>query len=312
MLFAPVVASDGRVWDNACLAEANGMKVRRRLSAAESRRRAACLQEEHRRDRAFREHGWSLPITPAEWRCEHRGIGLGQTAPTAEEIAQGRRDAQIANEAGIQVPMLRAIRGVESGASPSAIRFEPHLFRRDSSRGMEVPYTPGTTGCRISRAASCIGSETNRAAFSRAFALDPVNAVKSTSWGSYQVLGRHLLRLFGENPARSVQEFDRSPAVISERVLVSWMNANPLARLAARTLNFGGFAHRYNGCTDCTTYEARLRQEYNEALPLWRRVAPLVGTATPGDIPGWVPWVVAAGAGTLVLGGVAAVALRSR
>ena len=309
MLFAPVVASDGRVWDNACLAEANGLGVRRKLSAAESRRRFECLRQERAVDQGFLNGGGSLPFIPAEVRCEMRGgTGLGQTGPTAEEVAQGRRDAVLANEAGIQVPVLRAVRAVESGASPSSVRFEPHLFRRDSSRGNEVPYTPGAT-----RAASDVGSETNRAAFNRAFALDPRAAVTSTSWGSYQVLGGHLLRLFGNAPARSVQEFDRAPAAVSDRILVSWMSVNPRARLAARTLDFAGFAHRYNGCSlPCTRYATRLQQEYREALPLWRRVEPLVGVPTPGNIPPWVPWVVAAGAGTLVLGGVAAVAMKTR
>lgn len=241
--------------------------------------------------------------------------GLGDEAPISEEtLASARRDAALANEAGIPVPVLRSIRAVESGASPSAVRFEPHLFRRFSARGGEVPYTPGTTGCRISRAASCIASETNRAAFDRAFSIDPVSAVRATSWGSYQVLGAHLLRLFGGDPRRSVEEFDRNPQYTSERIFASWMAASPAARLYARSLNFAQFAHRYNGCRDCTTYASRLRDNYARFEPEWRSIAPRIGIATPSPLPTWTPVAVAgsAGAGALLLVGLGAWAIRRR
>lgn len=262
----------------------------------------------------------AFPIKPDWWvggspMNEPWLSGLGEASPASEEIlAAARRDAALANEAGIPVPVLRAIRAVESGASPSAVRFEPHLFRRKSRRGGEVPYTPGTTGCRISRAASCIASETNRTAFERAFAIDPANAVRSTSWGSYQVLGAHLLRLFGNEPRRSVEGFDRNPQHTSERIFASWMAASPAARLYARSLNFAQFARRYNGCRDCSAYESRLRQSYARFEPEWRTIAPRIGIATPSTLPTWAPVAVAgsAGAGALLLVGLGAWAVRRR
>jgi len=237
-------------------------------------------------------------------------------APSADDVA----DAHLANDAGIPVPVLRAIRSVESGASPAATRFEPHLYWR-SKLGLpagatgaqiaaaipaggqaQVPYTPGPT-----RAASAVASETNRAAFNRAFAISPTIAVQSSSWGSYQVLGNRLLPMFGGDPQRAVQAFDANPAAISQRLLVSWMNASPIARMYARSLDFANFAHRYNGCPmPCDLYAGRLRAAYAAALPAWRAVEGAVGFSTPQAWPSWAPWAIAGGASALVLGGVSA------
>jgi hypothetical protein len=243
--------------------------------------------------------------------CEHvrrrRGLGaLGQTDTSAADLLAWRRDLALANEAQIPVTALRSIRSVESGANPAAIRFEPHLYWRmrkglaPGATGAQiraamtpadmaaVPYTPGNTSwrtanglapCRIDRSASCTGSETNRAAFERAFRLAPAEAVKSTSWGSYQVLGSHLLGLYGNSPSTAVRAFDAEPMVVGERLLASWMRANPRAQTAARAMDWAELAHRYNGCSDCTAYVTRLRQAYDRWGPEWERVRAAVEAA---------------------------------
>lgn len=229
------------------------------------------------------------------------GLGQARTAAdlTAADLTAWRRDLGLANEAQIPVAALRAIRSVESGANPAAIRFEPHLYWRmrkglpSGAAGARirgamttadmaaVPYTPGNTEwraanglepCRISRSASCTGSETNRAAFERAFRFAPVEAVKATSWGSYQVLGSHLLGLYRNEPGAAVRAFDADPMAVGERLLASWMRANPRAQAAARSLDWGELARRYNGCSDCTTYVTRFRQAYSRWGPEWESV----------------------------------------
>lgn len=257
---------------------------------------------------------------------------LGQADAVA---ASARTDAALARQANIPVPVLRAIRAVESGSSPSAIRFEPHVFwrmRKRLSSGATgpqiraalsasdlaaVPYTPGNSEwrtanglepCNLSRAASCVGSETNRAAFDRAFRQAPREAVAATSWGSYQVLGGHLLRIFGDDPQRSVQEFYANPEHMSERIFASWMSANPVASVLARSLDFSGFARRYNGCRDCTTYASRLQANYDRFAPEWREIsARLGGLGDPQPWPRWAPWAIVGGIGVTTLGVVGAV-----
>jgi hypothetical protein len=151
-----------------------------------------------------------------------------------------------------------------------------------------VPYTPGNTSwrsanglepCRIDRSASCTGSETNRAAFERAFRLAPAEAVKATSWGSYQVLGSHLLGLYGNSPSAAVRAFDAEPMVVGERLLASWMRGNPRAQVAARAMDWAELAHRYNGCSDCTAYVTRLREAHSRWGPEWESVRSAVEAA---------------------------------
>jgi hypothetical protein len=165
-----------------------------------------------------------------------RALSLG----TVRELPS---DDALAAEAGIPVVVLRAIRSIESGGSPSAVRFEPHLFHRNTSGRYrsQVPFTPAP-GVSFSRTAS----ETNRAAFERARQLDEPAAIRSTSWGLYQVLGGHLLRQYPSNP---VAAFDANPADVSDRLLVSWFHASPRAQRAATSLRIMDLAQLYNGST---------------------------------------------------------------
>lgn len=194
---------------------------------------------------------------------------------TAPDLDQWRRDAALAADAGISPPMVRAIRQIESGASSRAVRFEPHVFHRETGGRYraQVPYTPGE-----GRSASSVRTETNRAAFERAKQLDAAAAVRSTSWGSYQVLGGHLIRLFG-SPTTGVSAFDSDPDTVSDRLLVAWMRANPPALAAARANNFAEFARRYNGPAYYVRhYDQRLAAAFEAARREWAEVASLIGS----------------------------------
>jgi hypothetical protein len=185
-------------------------------------------------------------------------------------------DTQLAQRADIPLDVLLAIRTVESGNTATAVRFEPHVFwrlRKGFPRSMSggqmrdaltaaelalVPYTPCTLSWRTAhglapcvrrgaiydRAVSLVGSETNRAAFERAYRVDPRIAIRSTSWGLYQVLGEHLLALYPQDPVGS---FYAAPRRVSGEMLVSWMRANDAGRLAAQRGDLVELARRYNG-----------------------------------------------------------------
>lgn len=185
-------------------------------------------------------------------------------------------DAAIAAATGIPLNFARAIRAVESNGNPSAVRFEPHVFWKirkglpDDATGpqiyaalspaelAQVPYTPGNTDwrtahglapCRISRAASCVSAETNRAAYLRAYAVSAATAVRATSFGLYQVLGGDLLALYANDPARAKAAFDSDPAGVSEALLVHFLNVTKVrAKEAAIAGDVPAFVHYYNGC----------------------------------------------------------------
>jgi len=192
-------------------------------------------------------------------------------------------DASLAVQTGIPIDFVRAIRAVESGGNPSAVRFEPHVFWRDrkslshSATGPQifaalsqaelnlVPYTPGNTDwrtahglapCRISRAASCTASETNEAAMNRAWAVNAAQTMAATSYGSFQVLGGHLLALYGNDPVRALAAFRADPSGVSDSLLKHWLAApaNRDALTAAQNRNVLGFVQKYNNCGDCVEY----------------------------------------------------------
>lgn len=153
-------------------------------------------------------------------------------------------DQELATRAGIPLRVLLAIRSVESGGNVRAVRFEPHVFHRETAGRFttaQVPWTPGRGPVSLTP------SETNRAAFERAFRLDPATAVRSTSWGLYQVLGGHLLAVRGPTPARAVAAFDADPRGVGEEMFVSWMRGNPTASAAARAGDIERLAELYNG-----------------------------------------------------------------
>lgn len=250
-----------------------------------------------------------FPIKTSLVAREAYAFGLGQaSSSSAADVA----DARLANEAGIPVPVLRAIRSVESGTNPAALRFEPTLFRRDAPQhASQIPYTPSSPS---GGGPSHVASETNRAAFEHAFSIDPTVAVRSTSFGSYQVLGGYLLRIISD-PQAAVHAFDADPVTIGARMFAAWMRASPAARTYARSLRFGSFACAYNGCcgrghpcltscTGCDHYAGRMQAAYDAALPAWRAVEGTVGIATPQPWPTWAPWAIGGGVGAAVLGAV--------
>jgi hypothetical protein len=152
-------------------------------------------------------------------------------------------DQELAARAGIPLRILLAIRAVESGGSASAVRFEPRLFHRDTDGRFraQVPWSSEMAARDLPR------SEVDRAAFERAFRYDPVVAVRSSSWGAYQVLGGHLLRVTGLSPAQAVAVFDREPERIGREMFISWMRDSPAAQAAAQAGDIETLARLYNG-----------------------------------------------------------------
>lgn len=210
-------------------------------------------------------------------------------------------DEQIAAAANIPVAVLRAIRATESSGNPGAVRFEPHLFLRHVP-GAQIPYTPGPT-----QAASRVRAETNRAAFEQASRINREAAIRSTSWGLYQVLGEHLLRSF---PSRPVEYFDADPMGASERMLISWFQSRPPAAAAARAHNIPELARMYNGSATSPwagrVAAALARGDMGIVRGVAVRVA--VGRALDSD----TAWLVAGVSGMVVLSAVAAWATRRR
>lgn len=147
-----------------------------------------------------------------------------------------RTDTQLATEAGIPVEVMRSIRAIESRGNPTVVRFERRLFSRLT--GVDIP-----------------GTGTSRQTFDAVVAQYPAlrtEAIRSTSFGTYQVLGASLI---SAHPTDPVGEFDRNPAGVSDDILVQYFQTtSPAARRAAIAVgedpsedNIAELARTYNG-----------------------------------------------------------------
>lgn len=192
-------------------------------------------------------------------------------------------DQELADSAGIPLRILLAIRAVESSGNVRSVRFEPQLFHRDTSGRFttaQVPWTPSGQAGRAS--VSLVPAETNRAAFERAFRLDPRVAVTSSSWGAFQVLGGHLLSTHGPDPAQAVAAFDANPSRVGEEMFLSWMRGNAAARAAAQRGDIETLAELYNGsqrwAASVRRALERLPADLSAVTPGW--VGPVLGGLT--------------------------------
>ena len=57
------------------------------------------------------------------------------------------------------------------------------------------------------------------AAFMKAYNFDPTRAIKSTSWGKYQVMGWALLRVYDNNPQTALDAFLEDPVTVGDLML---------------------------------------------------------------------------------------------
>lgn len=196
----------------------------------------------------------------------------------------------VADRTKCPIRFLVGVRVVESGGNPAAVRFEPHLFQRyrsdlvreiprgtrvvaaaqmrgDAWANGKIPYTPGTTRDGKPRSASSSAMETNREAFESARKLDPVSAVLSSSWGSYQQLGGSFAKALNMGMASSsdaeeaVAAFDADPAGVSDKLLAAWLLSNPKALAAAKAGDVEEFVRRYNGGVN-PGYCAKMRKAF--------------------------------------------------
>ncbi len=131
----------------------------------------------------------------------------------------------------LDVTTLMAFVKVESGGSASAIRFECHRFRElDKVNGLKIPCTI-KKGDSFSR----VRAESGAAAFKRAYALNQVAAVKSTSYGLFQIMGGYLLAGVNEEAAEALKLFEKKPKEVSLQLLVLWFKDSNWGSRAAES-----------------------------------------------------------------------------
>ena len=199
--------------------------------------------------------------------------------------AEATRLQNLAAIIGIPYAVLLAIRSVESGGDPAAIRFEPHIFlgtKYDFARSdlaAEIPYKPG--GNPKAPSVDYTSANTGKAALDNAMLHDAVAAIQSTSWGSFQVMGFN----FGSgSPSDIIKEaitseagakafykaFFEDPVTISDEILAGWFSARSDVIAAANKYDWRTVATRYNGSGCCgpgsREYDVKMATRYEQAV----------------------------------------------
>ena len=191
---------------------------------------------------------------------------------------EGIQMQDLAERLGIDPSVLLAISRVESGGlGPDALRFEPHVFLREQP-GANVPYTRGDNNCpdNWERAGGCVPfvsyqpEETGQAAFERAYAIDPQGALRSTSFGAFQVIPFKDLSYLSENPEEFLTKFREDPLAMSYELLEARLTtpSNGVDLVAAAQAgDWTAFAEGYNGVEQAKHgYDAKLQATYNSIL----------------------------------------------
>lgn len=201
---------------------------------------------------------------------------VGPPMPATEE--KNLELKELAAKVGLTETILKAIREVESKGNLTAIRFEPHIFlryRKDLSN--VIPYKPLSDIV----ATDYTPSHTNKKAFDRAFKLDGPAAIKSTSFGLYQIVSKFadlsksssdIIKnaLKNQESAQNfVNFFYQKPLYVSDQLLIAWFSANPTAAKYAKQKNWKEFALRYNGKQCCgpnsrNKYDEKLKAAYEK------------------------------------------------
>lgn len=94
-----------------------------------------------------------------------------------------------------------------------------------------------------------VAKETSRRALEHAMTVDADVAIRSTSFGSYQVLGGYLLAAYPGDPMAAYRAFRDDPDEASDRMVAAWFKDNVRARRAANASppDFTALAKAYNG-----------------------------------------------------------------
>lgn len=184
-------------------------------------------------------------------------------ANSIQKPVKGLSDSEIAKRAGIPTNVLKAIRYVESRGRANAVRFEPHLFlRKRPDLHDKIPYTQSNRGYSI------VKGETGRKALIHATTVDIEIAIRSTSFGKYQVLGGYLLEAYPGSAEDALAAFWSNPNEASDLMVAAWFRDNKIAQRAANSKppDFAALARAYNGPNfKVHHYDTRLETAWKES-----------------------------------------------
>ena len=176
--------------------------------------------------------------------------------------------AAAARELGAEVAAVHAVAEVESGgrtgfdsANRPKILFETHKFRRHSGGKFNESH-PHLTASYESEARRASYNKDQWTVLREAYALDPHAALKSASWGMFQVLGSNAFDCGWETLEQFVTDMFYSEGQ-HMRAFLGFCKKNSLTQyLVSR--DWASFASGYNGKDYAENlYDTKMENAYN-------------------------------------------------
>jgi hypothetical protein len=175
--------------------------------------------------------------------------------------------ATIAAILGVTPAHIKAVIAVESGGSgffdnlQPKILFEAHLFAKETNQGYNITH-PNISSAKWNKALY-FGGKKEYIRLGNAMAINPEAALKSTSFGMFQILGNN----FKACGCSSVDEFVRSMCVSEAeqlRLFGNFLVSTGLIK-KLRANDWAGFARGYNGPGYAANkYDIKLLEAFNK------------------------------------------------
>ncbi len=174
---------------------------------------------------------------------------------------------EAANLLGCEVEVVQAVVDVESGRlgafgaeGKPIILFEPHIFSRRTDRRYDGTHPH--LSYRSWDASKYPRTQEGRwAQLREAYALDPQNALASTSWGLFQIMGFNHAVCGFPDPKSFVTDMCRGQ-VQQLKAFAAFVRANHLADELVRK-DWEAFAAGYNGPGQVERYARLMREAYD-------------------------------------------------
>jgi hypothetical protein len=173
--------------------------------------------------------------------------------------------AAAADSLGIEVAMIKAVAQVESPRGPfdpkgrPEILFERHYFHRLTSGAFDQsdPDISNSSSGGYGKFSAQYGK------LQRAYALAPDAALRSASWGRFQIMGDNHQAAGFPSAAAFVQAVATSEAE-HLKAFVNFVKSNSKMASALRNKDWAGFAARYNGPGYAANqYDKKLKAAYD-------------------------------------------------
>jgi hypothetical protein len=195
------------------------------------------------------------------------------------------KEVALAN--GFAPAALRAIMAVETGGAgydartgKLLIQFEPAYFKNllpnTLKKTVSVALAAKVAGKATTDQAALAANWTTvlanrvesqgpeRTAFNAAWAIDPVTAMRSTSWGLPQIMGEHFKRIGYPTVNAMVDAFRDGGEAEQLRGLCAFLATDKRLATAVKALDWATVAYLYNGKNyKVNNYDVRLKKAYD-------------------------------------------------